>query len=214
MKMLKFLRGKASDRKLRLFGCACCRRIWDLLPDASNQAFVEVIDDHPDGKFEDRPIQAAGVASSCREWELGEFRGYWAVKYLGRSYYKLDPLAAAPIIAMHALEARKRDDEATATSERWAQADLLRDLFGHLFSPALVDPRWLDWANGTVALMARLLDQERLLPEGWLDPLKLTVLADALEDAGCADADILGHLRGPGPHVRGCWVVDLLLGKS
>jgi hypothetical protein len=43
---------------------------------------------------------------------------------------------------------------------------------------------------------------------------RLAVLADALEEAGCADADILSHLRGPGPHVRGCWVVDLLLGKE
>jgi len=42
----------------------------------------------------------------------------------------------------------------------------------------------------------------------------LPVLADALEEAGCTDADLLGHLRGPGPHVRGCWVLDLLLGKG
>jgi hypothetical protein len=41
----------------------------------------------------------------------------------------------------------------------------------------------------------------------------MPVLADALEEAGCQDADILVHLRGPEPHVRGCWVVDLLLGK-
>ena len=54
----------------------------------------------------------------------------------------------------------------------------------------------------------------RSLPQGELDPARLAVLADALEDAGCTDADILGHLRGPGPHVRGCWVIDLLLGKQ
>jgi hypothetical protein len=52
------------------------------------------------------------------------------------------------------------------------------------------------------------------MPSGHLDPARLAVLADALEDAGCADADLLGHLRGPGPHIRGCWAVDLLLGKE
>jgi hypothetical protein len=52
------------------------------------------------------------------------------------------------------------------------------------------------------------------MAEGTLDPARLTVLADALEDAGCTDADLLGHLRSPGPHVRGCWAVDLVLGKE
>jgi hypothetical protein len=52
------------------------------------------------------------------------------------------------------------------------------------------------------------------LPAGQLDPTRLAVLADAVEEAGCTDADLLGHLRGPGPHVRGCWAVDLLLGKE
>ena len=52
------------------------------------------------------------------------------------------------------------------------------------------------------------------MPAGTLDNTRLAVLADALEEAGCTEADILGHLRGPGPHVRGCWVVDLILGKE
>jgi hypothetical protein len=47
-----------------------------------------------------------------------------------------------------------------------------------------------------------------------LDTVRLAVLADALEEAGCADADLLVHLRGPGPHARGCWVLELLLGKG
>jgi hypothetical protein len=56
--------------------------------------------------------------------------------------------------------------------------------------------------------------EERRLPKGTLDPARLAVLADALEDAICSDADLLGHLRGPVPHVRGCWAVDLSLGKG
>jgi hypothetical protein len=58
--------------------------------------------------------------------------------------------------------------------------------------------------------LARAAYEERL-PEGALDPARLHVLADAVEEAGCAEGDILTHLRGPGPHARGCWAVDALL---
>ncbi|MCI0456355.1 MAG: hypothetical protein L0Z62_05185 [Gemmataceae bacterium] len=91
---------------------------------------------------------------------------------------------------------------------------LLRDLFGNPFRPVAVDPSWLTWYGGTVLRLAQATYHERHLPEGTLDSPRLAVLADALEEAGCTDADILGHLRGPGPHVRGCWVIDLLLGKN
>jgi hypothetical protein len=77
-----------------------------------------------------------------------------------------------------------------------------------------VDPCWLAWQGGTVPLLVQAAYDERELPSGHLDPAWLAVLADALEDAGCSDPEILGHLRGPGPHVRGCWVVDQLLGRE
>jgi PPM family protein phosphatase len=75
------------------------------------------------------------------------------------------------------------------------------------FDPVCVDAEWLTRNGGTVANLVRAIEEEKafhLMP----------VLADALEDAGCTDAAILGHCRGPGPHAHGCWVVDLLLGKS
>ncbi len=78
----------------------------------------------------------------------------------------------------------------------------------------VVDPAWLAWHDGAASQLAHAAHDERLLPEGTLDPARLAVLADALEDGGCADAELLGHLRGPGPHVRGCWAVDLILGKG
>jgi hypothetical protein len=65
-----------------------------------------------------------------------------------------------------------------------------------------------------VSHLTRGVYEERRLPEGTLDPARLPLLADALEDAACTDADLLGHLRGPRPHVRGCWAVDVVLGKS
>jgi hypothetical protein len=70
-----------------------------------------------------------------------------------------------------------------------------------------LDPGWLRWNGGAVVALARRIQDEQaadLLP----------VLADALEEAGCSDADLLGHLRGPGPHVRGCFAVDSLLNQA
>jgi hypothetical protein len=95
------------------------------------------------------------------------------------------------------------------------QCDLLRDIFGNPFrAVTCVEPDWLAWQDGTLLQLARAAYEQRRLPEGTLDPGRLGVLADALEDAGCTDAELLAHLRGPGPHVRGCWAVDLVLGKS
>jgi hypothetical protein len=65
----------------------------------------------------------------------------------------------------------------------------------------------------TVALANAVYDN-RNLPDGTLDNARLSVLADALEDAGCNNTEILGHLRSSGPHVRGCWVVDCLTGRE
>jgi hypothetical protein len=93
-------------------------------------------------------------------------------------------------------------------------ARLLRDVVGNPFRPVALSPSWLTWNDGIVVRLARAAYDERKVPEGTLDNGRLAILADALEEAGCSDADILGHLRRPGPHVRGCWLVDLCLGKS
>jgi hypothetical protein len=92
-----------------------------------------------------------------------------------------------------------------------AHCTLLRDLFGNPFRSAVLDPAWR--APDAVALAQAAYD-ERHLPAGTLDADRLAVLADALEEAGCSDRAMLAHLRGPGPHVRGCWVVDLLLNRG
>jgi hypothetical protein len=84
---------------------------------------------------------------------------------------------------------------------------LLRDLFGNPFRSAAVDLSWLSWQDGTVVKLAQSIYDERAFD-------RLPILADALEDAGCDNADILDHCRQPGEHVRGCWVIDLLLGKQ
>jgi hypothetical protein len=84
---------------------------------------------------------------------------------------------------------------------------VLHELFGNPFRPVVLDPRCLAWNDRCVERVAHRIYDERRFTD-------LPILADALEDAGCDIADILAHCRGPGPHLRGCWVVDLLLGKS
>jgi hypothetical protein len=108
---------------------------------------------------------------------------------------------------------RRRVPKAEA-AEKAAQAALIRDVFGGALRPLVVDRRWLRWDRGAAATLAKGCYEDRRLPAGSLDAARLAVLADALEEAGCADVGLLGHLRGPGPHVRGCWALDLILGKG
>ena len=83
-------------------------------------------------------------------------------------------------------------------------AVLLRDIFGNPFRPVAFDP---SWGSSAALGLAWSMYESR-------DFAAMPILADALEESGCESADILSHCRGPGPHVRGCWVVDLVLGKS
>ena len=80
----------------------------------------------------------------------------------------------------------------------------MHDIFGNPFRPVAFDPAW---RTSTAVELARQMYEAREFSA-------MPILADALQDAGCENADVLGHCRGPGPHVRGCWVVDLLLGKA
>src|SRR5262249_28262495 len=89
--------------------------------------------------------------------------------------------------------------------------ELLHEVFGNPFRSISFVPSWRTTA---VVTLARAAYDDRVLPAGTLDPDRLAVLSDALEEAGCDNADVLAHLRGPGPHVRGCWVLDLLLDKK
>jgi hypothetical protein len=92
-------------------------------------------------------------------------------------------------------------------------ADFLREIYNS-HRRLVLDPAVLTWNGSTVVRLAQAAYDERNLPEGTLDNARLAVLADALEEAGCPDVQIVGHLRSGGDHVRGCWVLDLLLGKS
>jgi hypothetical protein len=92
-----------------------------------------------------------------------------------------------------------------------AQCVLLRDIFGNPFHPVPIE---LACRTPSIVALAQAAYGNRISPARTFDPARLAMLADALEEAGCHDAYLLGHCRGPGPHVRGCWVVDIILGKS
>ncbi len=85
-----------------------------------------------------------------------------------------------------------------------AQVALLRDIFGNPFRPVAFSA---EWRTDTAVSLARGMYESR-------DFSAMPILADALQDAGCDNADVLNHCRGEGIHVRGCWVVDLVLEKS
>ena len=92
--------------------------------------------------------------------------------------------------------------------EQRRQCQLVRCIFGNPFRPLpWLNPAWLAWEGGIVAKLAGAMYDERAFD-------RLPILADALEEAGCTEVALFTHLRGPGPHVRGCWALDLLLGKS
>jgi hypothetical protein len=82
--------------------------------------------------------------------------------------------------------------------------DYVRELFGNPFRPVTFSP---EWRTDTAVSLARQMYEAR-------DFSAMPILADALQDAGCDNDDILDHCRGTDPHVRGCWVVDLVLGKG
>jgi hypothetical protein len=88
--------------------------------------------------------------------------------------------------------------------DKTIQVRLIRCIFGHPFRPVAFDP---NWRTSDVIAMARGMYETR-------DFSAMPILADALQDAGCEDAAVLEHCRGNGPHVRGCWVVDMILEKS
>jgi hypothetical protein len=91
-----------------------------------------------------------------------------------------------------------------------------RDILGPLlFRPLpFIPTEVLNWDGGAVTRVATAAYHDRNWHSGHLSRANLLVLADALEEAGCDNAELLGHLRAPGVHVRGCWGLDLVLGKT
>jgi hypothetical protein len=215
--MLEFLRGKASDRKLRLITVAECHRIWNLLP-VGFRTFAEVLEIYADGLVDAAEYRTAWMCVAG-EYAEAERDPPDATTYAMASAGISDPptipsvafalSTAAAAVASTAADGVSDDiyDKTYDTSlaeEQGMQARMTRDIFGNPFRPAAFDPAW---RTSTVLALANGIYQEKAFD-------RLPILADALEDAGCDNADLLAHCRGDGEHVRGCWAVDLVLGKG
>jgi hypothetical protein len=183
--------------------------VWHLIPEGACRRALIVVEGYVDG--------AASEAALIDAYEAA-----------GREILSLRLASNGPVQAAQAARAASRDfrgntwaatwesprnaAEAAAKTTDWrversAQALLLLDIFGNPFRTNVLDNRLLHWNDAAVVKIAQSIYDARRFAD-------LPILADALEDAGCADAAILEHCRSGGEHVRGCWVVDLLLGKS
>src|SRR5262249_39320543 len=199
--MLKFLVGKASNRKLRLFACACCRRVWDVLPDSRSRSAVEINERFADGLVKELYLSESGQQA----WQAWEKHQHLSHEISGACWGVQAALRQRP--ASRSLEwvaacARAVGgwDWKVNPQERLTQAGLLRDVFGRLsFRPADTFRRLMGRDGGTIVKVAQGAYDHRALPTGELDPSRLAVLSDALEEAACVDADLLSHLRSAGP---------------
>jgi hypothetical protein len=213
-KMLDALRdsGQLTERKARLFAVAVCRRIWPLLTDERARKAVEGAERFADGLADAEELAAA--ASDADAASAGTSLPEEAIWKVVRSALFLDAGSSAYYAAFVACcgdEGRPAERRfelllEAVTAEQGAQCGLLRDIVGSPFRrlPPL-DPTWL---TSVVVSIARRAYDER-------DFAALPVLADALEDAGCGDEDVLRHCREQGQaHCRGCWLIDLILGKG
>lgn len=246
------MRRRRGKRLLRLFDCACARRIWHLLPDERSREAVEVAERFADGlateEERDEAALAAGRAcavlyaahdvlrndftlnaldapdeSRCRADYDEAWRRFTADRATAADFPRYAICAAsvayaaisaslrnvAPYVAANATGWEKGASSHTSDEEAVeAQQRLSYDIYG--LSPGLkpvTAAPWVAWNGGTVKRMAGVIYDEKTFDQ-------MPVLGDALEDAGCKNAAVLTHCREETVHVRGCWLLDLLLGKD
>jgi hypothetical protein len=218
--MTFFLRETASDRKMRLFAVARCRRIWPLLSDERSREAVEVAERFAEGEATPAELDAARAAA-CGAYQDGSaaFHGFrsdikrpHSVAPHAAAIHTADPSgwhagecarSAAYALFHNVPPFTQPEADAAARPELIAQTQLLRCVFGNPFRAVAFDSLW---QTETVLALARIMYASR-------DFSGMPILADALQDAGCENEDILNHCRRPGEQVRGCWVLDLVLGK-
>lgn len=218
-----------SQRKLRLFEVACCQRFADRMPEPVLVNALDVAERFADDLATRAELAAVHEAARDLEDESAMPSGDFSVgdavhfgakavvsatspdaaDYHAGTYQVIESVIAALIYAHGSIQTKGLSDwvafeERVRESERKSFLALVHDSFGNPFRPVTLDPHWQ--SETVVALAAGIYD-ERAFD-------RMPILADALEEAGCDHADVLAHCRGDGPHVRGCWVVDLVLGKS
>lgn len=215
--MLQFVEGKVSDRKLRLFACACCRHLWHKLNKANRRA-IKVSEKFADGLATEKELsKASGTQFESNslweykkppvEWTEGRSDA-WTKAAVGRItlHRRLHSTFGQPL-----LTAVRDTAECVSESCRWDEdatfqpCELLRCLVSvALFRSIGSDPAWL---NAEIVALAQAIYDDS-------DFERLPALAEELEREGCSDNNILTHCRRGEPHARGCWVLDLVLLKS
>jgi hypothetical protein len=197
-----------SDRKWRLLNCACCRTLWPLLGKARCQDLVEKSEMYADRQLTTaKQREAASLAETLYHSRLDDFTR----RIIGAAWGTLDENASESAFEVIQTVAEVLENQPDPTSRlvdpssfKARVCDWIRDIFGNPWH------RWrapIPWLSSTVGSLAHAIYEERVFSN-------MPILADALEDAGCDNAEILGHCRESKEHVRGCWVVDLILGKE
>jgi hypothetical protein len=214
-----------TDRQLRLFACACARRVARLFDDPRFLAAIDVAEAFADGFVDERALSLAhsealraltranssrlGLAARDATRPSAAEAADSAFENAAWTAWKADPLRQQ--IGPRLEDWRERMEgpswRAARPAARAAFVPLVRDLAGNPFRPVRLERAWLTRNDGAVRRVALALYEERAFE-------RLPILADALEDASCAVAELLGHCRGGGEHRRGCWAVDLLLGRE
>lgn len=234
--LFRWVATTACQRKLRLYLCGVCRSIQHLFYYPYSMEAVEVAEQFADGLADNKECARAAWAAEvptfgfafeeefCRKYpedmrqvlprlvEMGALSesvlsgGAWQVNETVR-----ERLIAAAVIAEWCVLSRISCDspyrDSCVGKVEWPGRWLVDCVFGNPFRPVMVDPAWLAWNDGTVPQMARAIYEDRRFED-------MPILADALEDAGCDDADMLRHCRSQDKHVRGCWAIDRILGNA
>jgi len=234
-RMLEFLRGKASDRKVRLFAVACCRRVWSSLEHEEFRDAVRKAESFADGLADRAEMLAAHEKARTIFVNLhGKDNGPGAAltassipgaqkSFMQRvadalddpwwedEFDKGDPLGPALVTARHAARAAvdlQGERNVLDSAARVAEQREQTALLHCLFgNPFRPRPVTDAWLNPEVTALADGIYVERAFN-------RMPLLADALEASGCRNADLIEHCRSGREHARGCWVVDSLLGKA
>jgi hypothetical protein len=201
LKTLGHPKTKAGRRKLRMFACGCCRAVWHLLREPCLRTGVEVAERFADGEAKKDDLADANTRVE-QEWFAGRTPAADPIAEWYAATYALETCGATAYDAAFAMTSLSPSSHGGSIGEPML-CDLLRCVFGNPFKKPEFPKKW---RTETVTALATAIYADHAFD-------RLPILADALEEAGCDDPAMLGHLRGSGPHCRGCWVLDLALGK-
>jgi uncharacterized membrane protein len=215
--LLQTLKGKRLPRQRRLIAVACCRRFWEQMKDPRSRQAVEAAERFADGEIDAEELHEAYLAAQQAAMALmgGDVlsRGpraqvvawdVWRLAYAAQLCAASSGMdEALDHLRKRAAQGRIQDEQ----KEKAEQCAIIRDVVGNPFRPEpRLDPAWLAWNGGLISKLAQAIYTERRF-------LDLPVLGDALEEAGCSDEPLLEHCRSGGTHVRGCRVLDGVLGR-